>query len=37
LLLRQRPRPSHAWTYLSEIGLVEPYERDRMPLKVPQS
>ena len=33
LLLRQKPRPTHAWNYLVAAGLVEQHDR----AKVPQS
>ncbi len=30
LLGRQRPRPTHAWDYLTAAGMVEPYRADRV-------
>jgi 2-phospho-L-lactate guanylyltransferase len=35
LLMRQPSRPTHAWTYLSDVGLVEPCPPQRA--KAPQS
>jgi 2-phospho-L-lactate guanylyltransferase len=37
LLLRQKPRPTHAWNYLVAAGLVESEQCEQAELKVPQS